>query len=682
MVEFSTSSFLLTLGLLILAAIFWWWSTRYLSDASARWIRVTLRVIRGVVLFLLILLLVNFRIDWHTKSVVPPTIVVFADGSASEEPFAESLTDSTAQILQLLKTNDINFTLYSFADKTAPIRSTSQIRTNGPFTNLSSPLQNVEQTKKQHNIQSAIVLSDGIHNSGITPENIANALKIPVYTLFIGDSSVSPDVEIQTLDVPRIVYARDSVDATVQLKSSYIVRDTSIVLHLQTDGKELTARTIQIPPGTAQQALAFKFVAPDSGQHDISIIADTVMMEQATSNNNKSQQISVRPSKFQVLLVANEPSVESRFLIQAISGLKRFSVQTHFSSLENAGTLNEKISKSDILYEMGKLPNDVPASNNADQIKGIFYQSGAQGNSGMLKQSSDVWKEEAVAFTNPKANPLAPIFHSTMEWSELPPVWVQETSASDRQIAGEITLRGVMSNNPVLIINGNSKPRKVALFGQQLWRWDFSPPELTSATQSQPYSRMLEQLFYWLLQDSNIKRLQVQVQSGEQTNRMGMAADAQVYNTAFQPQSIARVWGEVLDSTSTVVHRGLFQQRNNSYHLEIPLQKPGEYRLRTTAFTPYDTLKSVSDPVMVRQTDIETLNRSGNPGLLASVSQLTGGTLLNQVADFPVSHFRKLPDMYRENDHQYVMRKSYWIWGLIVLLLGVDWWIRRRSGLL
>jgi len=161
-----------------------------------------------------------------------------------------------------------------------------------------------------------------------------------------------------------------------------------------------------------------------------------------------------------------------------------------------------------------------------------------------------------------------------------------------------------------------------------------------------------------------------------------MAADAQVYNTAFQPQSIARVWGEVLDSTSTVIHRGLFQQRNNSYHLEIPLRKPGDYRLRTTAFTPYDTLKTVSDPVTVHQTDIETLNRSGKPSQLASLSQLTGGTLLSRVADFPVNHFRKLPDMYRENDHQYVMRKSYWIWGIIVLLLGVDWWIRRRSGLL
>jgi len=465
MVELSTSSLPLTLGLLFLAAIFWWWSTRYLSGTSVRWIRVTIRAIRAVVLVLLIFLLTNFQINWHTKKVVPPTIGVFTDASASEDPYTESLRDSTEQILQLLQKSDINYKLYTFTDKVEQISSQSQIRTNGQFTNLSGPLQYLEQNKKQQNIQSAILVSDGIHNSGITPENIARSLKIPVYSMFIGDSSVSPDLEIQSLDVPRIVYAKDSVSATVQLKASHIVRDTAVTVRVQSDGKDLTTQTLQIPAGTSQKTTMFQFIAPDSGKHTVDVTVDTVGNEKAKSNNSKSKQIIVRPSRFQVLLVASEPSIETRFLIQTIGNLERFKVQTHFSSLEEASALSDQILKSDILYVLGKLPNNISTS----QIKGIFYQSGAQGNSGALKQPSDVWKEEAVAFARPRANPLAPIFRAVMEWSNLPPVWMQKTAASDRKVAGEIILRGVVSNNPVLIINDGSNPREVALFGQVCW---------------------------------------------------------------------------------------------------------------------------------------------------------------------------------------------------------------------
>ncbi len=683
MFSFSTSSLLLTLGLLVLAALFWWWSTRYLRGSVNRLVQRLIRVIRAVVLLLLVLLLVNFQATWQTKSVIPPTIEVFADGSASMSRFINALKDSTGNFIRMLEKNGLRYNLHSFAGEVEQLNSANHIQPKGQFTNVSGPLQELESNKKRQNIQSAILLSDGIHNSGVTPENLASSLKVPVYTMFIGDSSVSPDLEIQNVDLPRIVYAGDSVKATITLKLSHIQQDTSLMMHLRSDSKEIKTQPVHLTTGTYQKSEAINFIAPDQGDHEIKIALDSLRGERTKSNNSISRQIVVRPSRFQVLLVADEPSIETRFLIQTIQKMDRFTLQTYFSSMVKSNTLATEIPKMDILYVLGNLPGSSAIQQNMlKQVKGIIYQSDSQGKSPALNQAVDQWKEEGIAYTNPGENPLASIFQSNMEWSQLPPVWVQKTSAGERNFSGDIILRGIVSNAPVLILKTLPDQRQVALFGQQLWRWDFSAPELSNLSQTQPYSTMLNQLFYWLLQSSRLNRLQVQVQSGEQTNRMGLTAEAQVYSTAFQSQSIARVWGEVLDSTGTVIHRGLFRQRDQSFSLDVPISKPGKYRLRTTAYTPHDTLKSISSPVTIQQTNIEMLNRSGKPELLSAISRLTGGRLLTRTSGFPVHRFKNLPDIYRENDHQYVMRKSYWIWGIIVLLLGVDWWIRRRSGIL
>lgn len=681
MVRFSTVSLPAFILLIILAVGFWWWSTRYLRKSVTRPVALIIKFVRALVLLFIVLLLVNFQLTWTSKKTVSPTVKIYLDNSASLNRFRASLTDSARVISTKLKQAGLHYQFRTFSEKIHEVGSANQLENNGTLTDLSAPLEDIQKNRRHQNIQAAVVISDGIHNSGVAPADLAETLNTPVYTMFIGDSSITPDLRIDRFDLPGIVYAGDTVSVTIQAGIRRLSNDTTLALSLIQDGKQIVTQEVSLQSGTYQREFSLQFQLDETGEHHITAVIDSLSHERQIGNNYNRRMVNVRPGRYRVLLISDEPSVETRFIVKALNQMDRFKLRSYFASLNNREPLSADSTTPDILFFIGKVPQQLATSlSNGNSIP-VIYQVSASGESAVLSSAVKNWNEEKVSFTSSAENPLQSLLQIPAVWTRLSPVWVAETKSGQMESTGSILLRGAESGNPVLLIEQSEKLRRVIILARDLWRWDFIPPALRDVTEKGIYDKMLEQLFYWLLQDTNLNRLQVTIQR-QQGESIGLRAEAQVYNNAYQPAHIARVWGEVLDSASMVVYRGMFQSQNNLYHLNLPLQKPGAYRLRTIAYTPNDTLNTVSDPLKIEPTNIEQMNRTGNPQLLQSISQLTGGSLLSSTRDFPVNRFQDRPKAYSRTDHQFILRKSFWIWAIIVIFLTADWWIRRRYGLL
>jgi len=686
MVQWHTTSGWITAILLVAGLVLWWGTGRGLARAAGRPLARVLRGIRALGLLVLVFLLMNLHLTWESGRTVPPTIAIYVDDSRSMQPFAGQ-TRSTVDTLEArLRQADIRYRLFRFGEEISPVRRSSDLNFSEAFTDLSLPVTHLQTTRRQEDIRGAVVISDGRQNTGILPQSLTQTGGVPVYSLFVGDSIVSPDIRVNRFLLPRVTYAGDSVQAEVRLSVQNLREPATVLLRLSQSAGLLGTEKVALSAGSYSRDIRRTVVLPSPGEYRVAAAVDTVPGEEEQSDNRAERQITVRPARYQVLVAARTPSYATRFLLQAIRGMEKFSAATYFQDLSDPAGLDSLLSAADILYVIGSpetgAGQPVTASA-ADSIRGVIYQEDTQGDmtGGRLTSAAAQWQETTVSLGDRKENPLVAVFPDPLQWTGLPPIWVDVRPNPGRKPA-RILLRSQSTRYPVISVGGESGPKTVFIRGAHLWRWQFVHPESRDqpalATEN-PYQSVLSQLFFWLLQQSASDRLQVWTEIRQGNT---LQAEAQVFTTAMQPVTFARVWGEVMDSTGALEHRAGYTRTDNAYLFRTRIRTPGQYRLRTVVYTPDDTLEQQSPAFTIPPVDFENPGGPGNPESLRAMSARFSGRLLENAEAFPLDLAAGRPGIRFRRQHTFRMRHTYWLLGGLVLLFGVDWWMRRRNGLL
>lgn len=686
MMQLHTSSGWITAGLLLGGLALWWWTGRGLARAAGRPLAGVLRGIRALGLLVLVFLLMNLHLTWESGRMVPPTIAIYVDDSRSMQPVAGQTRAAVDTLESRLREADIRYRLFRFGEELAPLRQSRDLNFSKDFTDLSLPVHHLQSIQGQEDIQGAVVISDGRQNMGILPQSMTSAGGVPVYSLFVGDSIASPDLRVDRFLLPRVTYAGDSIQADVRLSVQNLREPATTILHLHTASGVLGTEKVALSPGSYSRDIRRTVVLPSPGDYRVTAVVDTITGEQEPADNRTERQITVRPARYQVLVAAPTPSYETRFLLQAIRGMEKFSASAYFQDLSNPGSLDSLLAAADILYVIGAPATGsgqpVTASD-ADSLRGVIYQEDTQGamTGGTLTSAAAQWQETTVSLGDRRENPLASIFPDPLQWTHLPPIWVDIRPNPGEQ-SDRVLLNSQTTRYPVIGVGDESGLKKVAIRAAHLWRWQFVHPEgqggPTPAVEN-PYQSILSQLFFWVLQQSASDRLQVWTET-HQGNIL--QAEAQVFTTAMQPVTFARVWGEVIDSTGAPARRAGYTRAENAYLFRTRIRTPGRYRLRTVVYTPDDTLEQQSPAFTIPPVDFESPGGPGDPETLRTLSARFSGRLLTDAGAFPLDLAAGRPGIRFRQQHTFRMRNTYWILGGLVLLFGVDWWIRRRNGLL
>ncbi len=72
----------------------------------------------------------------------------------------------------------------------------------------------------------------------------------------------------------------------------------------------------------------------------------------------------------------------------------------------------------------------------------------------------------------------------------------------------------------------------------------------------------------------------------------------------------------------------------------------------------------------------------GDPTRLQTIGAQYSAESLSDIRNFPTEPIAGAPVIREARQHTLQLRSTYWIWGVLVVMFAVDWWIRRRSGLL
>ncbi|HRC57191.1 MAG TPA: hypothetical protein PKU97_14755, partial [Kofleriaceae bacterium] len=239
---------------------------------------------------------------------------------------------------------------------------------------------------------------------------------------------------------------------------------------------------------------------------------------------------------------------------------------------------------------------------------------------------------------------------------------------------------------PVIVAGDYGKGRSLAVTTDTLWRWGFVAAA-RAGDDGRHYARFWENAIRWLIQDPDLRHLHVDSDAVEYAPGAPVRIGVRLLGRDYQPTprgKVALVIRRGADpKTAQLVKKGTVTTSEDGLgNFELVAGTPGVYRVEGTS-TVGGLETTASDIYLVKDGGHELDQPGGNPELLDTVSRTSKGQSLGPADRLPADLAFDPPRVVRVD-----RRTDVELWSrpgllvLAVLLLGLEWLLRQRSGTL
>ena len=627
---------------------------------------------------------------------------------------------------------DYDLHLYRFGTALEPIApaSISQLKAQDQGTRLLEVLQSAAREAGE---QSGILLfSDGIANGDRKTLDGAASLPVPVFAVGVGDIEGFTDVRIADLRAPEFAFRGREVklDLTVQ---AYGLKGKTFPLYFNRGKNLITNRSINVDADPFERKITFTFTPKDIGAHNFSLTIPNQPGEQITQNNQKDFKIDVQRDKIRVLTLSGSPAWNYRFLRMAmkqdplIELVSFVFLRTPTDSVdvpENQLSLIpfpiddiflEELKNFDVVvfddFSHRAYFNPVYLDKVRDFVRdggGLAMLGGARAfDSGGYAESAlkDVLPVEldgkgnyqtqgsvrAALTPSGKAHPITRLLSDPKSneeaWAKMPPLTAFNQVRSGK---GE-TLLSVGSNGsgpaaPLLTIGRFGKGRTLALMSDEAWRWNFIA--VGNRETPQNHLKLIRQAIRWLAQEPSFEQVQIRPISVSKPGEK-IAIKLRVLKDDFTPTRQAAVQLRVIgpEGDPSLVQTTA-DAEEGEYTSEYTPTREGSYRVEAEASLSGKTLGKDSASFSVALPYGETDDGRPRPELLKEIAASSQGEYipikdwnektLDRIAAKLESH---APSQIIEQ-RQTRLWSTLWPFAIILALLSIEWWMRRKWGMI
>ena len=254
--------------------------------------------------------------------------------------------------------------------------------------------------------------------------------------------------------------------------------------------------------------------------------------------------------------------------------------------------------------------------------------------------------------------------------------------------AGATTLIERQSAEPILIFQRVGLGKSLLFAAEGIWNWDFGVNSFKDTTYQTVYPRLWAQVLRWMAQQSDENRVYITTTAPTYAQGETAQINVRAYSHTFQPQDNAEIQLSVTSpSGSTFPLRTRTatvetQSRNaGSYSAKLKVEEKGTYKIRAVGKTGNIPLGEDEIDIYVHPQLIELEAPQLNETLLKELTEKTGGTYLT------IEDAHQLPEKIDLVQNPIFVDTERDLWAhpfiliLVVGLLGTEWFIRKRIGL-
>jgi hypothetical protein len=674
---------------LVLGLLYSWLLYRQPVNLAKQY-RYGLFAARAVVVTIIALILLSPLVKSVSYNPQKPLVLVLQDNSESVNMFKSSVAGepgAVADELSKLKTelgNDYNVQEFHFnRDLAEGLTKTF----NGKQTDIANALHQLNDKFVNQNIGALIVATDGLYNQGSDPQYEAKNFKTSIYTIAMGDTIAKRDLLIGNINYNKTAFLGDDFEVEV-LAEAYQSKGENIRLSVTEDGREAASQSIPVNSNAFQKVVSLKLNAGKKGLRKYTISIAPVKNEISTQNNAETIYVDVLDAKQKVLLLYDAVHPDLTVMKQAIESNKNYEVKT--SLVSDLSTIKASDYNLVMLYQLSSASNGAIQSLLKSKFP-LWYLLGSQTDLQSFNAEQKVIRisagrqemQEVFAQPVPDFTAFTLSDSSKKKISSFPPLQAPYGSYTNPP-AGSVLLKqrigSVETNYPLLSFGDEAGQRVAILNGEGLWRWQL--------TEYQAYGNhhAIEELFsqgvQYLTANANRQRFIVYTTKHVFDEGENVIINAELYNDALELINTPDVRIE-LKSGAGKTFSFLFTRNGKSYQLNAGTLPVGEYTY--TATTKNGTRPfTATGQLTIKALNLESRQSAANHQLLNIIAKQSGGQMLQP------SQISRLANLIRKNENIKTVvyeDKRYsdiidvkWVFALILALLSVEWFLRKREG--
>jgi len=621
-----------------------------------------------------------------------PVIIIGQDNSLSvgqvkAAGFDQKLYENNLKALQDKLSDRYEVKTLHFGDQVA---DGFDFKNQGKLTDASVFFQKVRDEYTNRNVGAIILATDGIFNHGGNPLYSVNQINAPVYTIALGDSIPKRDVLISNVNYNNIVYLDDDFTIEVQVQA-FQSDGESTSLTVSQNGAKVEQQNISINGGSFVKTIPVKVHAGKIGVQKYTVQLGALKNEVTTRNNIQTFYVEVIDGRQKVLLVAVAPHPDLGLLKEAISLNKHY--EAKLALADDLNTTDPSKFDLIVLYQLPDVQNI--SSTFLKKLTGlkkpIWYILGAQSNVNAFNQMQN---QVNLGSTNGSIQEVYADFVNGFTSFNLTEDDKKQFSSFDPLLSpfGRLTVNAgaipvfnqrigkVSTQQPLLFFVNENGLKMGYLMGEGLWRWKLSEAE-NESNQSVLNDLISKTVQYLSVKDDK-RRFKVFTSKSAYDENENIQFNGTLYNDSYQPVNESEVNLQVKNEAGKVFNY-IFSKTENAYQLDAGTMPAGNYSY--VANTELGGKKfTATGSFYVNALIAEFQQTTANHQLLNTISKQSNGKL------FMPENLLKIADEIAKNENiktiSYEDRKydelisMKWLFGLILILLGVEWFLRKRNG--
>ena len=703
-ISFEGNVFFLVLLPLFVVFVYWVYRRTYPEVRSLQ--RMVLVILRSVALTLLVAVLAEPVLAWWSKQVIRPILLVLVDTSLSMKTAERGNTrlGEAVAVLDAAKwrshLEQAEIRAWGFAESIYPLDldTVAALNVGGQATNIGRALAaSLESTGERERVLGFVVFSDGAHNLGRDPVQLADDLGVPVYALGVGGEEMPADIQLTEVRTVEIGYVgqRQQIDAELR---SWGYEGRSIEVLLYEGERELERQSVVLDGRGLVQRISFDLTPQEAGPRIFRVVATPGGGEFTRADNEVMVFTRILEERTRVLVLAGGPSPDLAFLHRSFVADSNIVVETliqrEIDSFYGGDWAESVLQNRDVVFVVDPgswLFSGLPAQTlvrYVDSGTGLAFIGG-------VKSARD-WREdsslaelmpfrEVSSFvdgeillqisTAGRHHPLVRLQADEVDpWARLPPLPGYFRTAQLRE--GAMVLVESAGRAPVIATGIYGQGKVMAALAAAFWRLDL----MSSGVDGQPKTirQFWRNAAKWLALGAPSGRIRVSTERHVYRAGEEVAFAAQVFDELLRPQRGAMVKIELSGREAFEVQ----EQGAGHYRSVYSGLEPGEYEYRAKAYIDEVEVGVDEGRFIVEEHSIEFSDLRANQLLLGELARVSGG-FFHPLSGWEDGLQKLIPRKRLVEESRAV---SLWgpLWPalLALALLAAEWFLRKRSGMI
>jgi hypothetical protein len=704
---------------------------RRTTPALSRRLSIFLSGLRAVSYLLIVFLLTDPRFVRHSEKVEPAAIIGLIDQSQSMSlpargwgPNAgpsrfDEARDVERRIKKVVESKGAVFIPAYFSGGRV-LAEADTVIPNGQGTDIRGALREAVATYEGRNVAGIVLISDGVD----TEERLVRepGPSLPVYAIGLGDTLSPEDVRIKDVDYSSIVNvpSRSAIKTVVDYSGGPAAgggTSKRVRLRLREGERSVFERdTVLVrSPQEWVQEIPIEFKEPGKRRFTLDVVVQGYDAED--DNNRRDIVIDAEKSGRRILIVDLAPTWELTFL----TGLLRREPSFDFGVVTTPaghpavskdrivprGDFARRLAEYDALV-IASLDSEALSESEAaaitkfvrDDRKGLLVLPGPAS----LFETPAAWARLAAllpvqatppvrfnlkyttlrpgphAASHPITSPLVAVLSQT-PWQQRSPLlgWYAPLAPKP---GSEILLETEESRAPALVQQAVGGGRVVLMASGPLWRWKFL------AEDASVYDQLVSRILDFVSRGGQTERFLLRAGKNVYDSGEPAIVTGEVFDERMQPVTGVPVRVEIsrADDGGDVPLDVLSMQRegsdNTRFRATLPPMGPGRYRIRGEADLTDRKVVSLPLDITVSDVSVEFQRVSQDRSNLEMIAATSGGFYMgeNSIDDF--TKRAELSPTRTPTTSEVALRTSFAVFAAIIVLLSVEWIIRKRVGMI